>query len=222
MKAFFKSFIFFLVFSCAFPASAQSPRSGTREWSLQPFLVGSRTYTFEAGARARIDGGAGVGLGLGRNLNDYFAIGVDASVGVLDYRATVVPGAGNAGPAFDSTGTMDRGTLHFHGTWYLLSSRTTPFLTAGLGATHLDPDLEAAPPAAGCWIYPWWGQFCGAEPPTHGITRFSYSAAVGVRHDYAEQRGFLRFLVGGEWIDWSGPPDRVASIQFRADFGLRF
>jgi len=197
-------------------------RAGRREYSLQPQLFGSRSYTFADGAAARIDGGVGIGLGFAQHLNDYLAFGVDFAMGTLDYRATITPGAGNTGAAFDSSGVMERASLRLHGTWHLFSGRTTPFLTAGVGATHLDPDLESAPPSAGCWNYPWWGQFCGAQPPTHGMTRLSAAAGAGLRHELAGERGFVRLLAGAEWIDWPGPPNTLRNVEFRADFGARF
>lgn len=218
-------FLLSLLLCAAFSShgySQQHPRSGQREWSLQPHILGSRDYLFAGGAAARLDGGLGIGIGMAKNLNDYFAVGVDLSLSALDYRATVVPGSGNAGASFDSSGLLERATLRFSGTWYLLSSRTTPFLTGGLGATYLDPDLEAAPPASACWNYPWWGQFCGPQAPQHGLTRFSYALGAGLRHDLPRERGFWRALVSGEWIDWPGPPERLGNIEFRVDFGLKY
>jgi hypothetical protein len=196
-------------------------RTGLREYSLQPHLLGSRTYDFEGGASARLDSGLGIGLGYAQHLNDYLAFGIDIAVASIDYRATVAPGAGNAGARFDSSGVMERGTLRLHATWHFLAGRSTPFLTANVGAAHLDPDIDP-PSNGGCWVYPWWGQFCGAEPPTHGMTRFTYGAGAGWRFDLDRERGFVRLLVSGERIDWPAPPGELRNIEFRADFGARF
>jgi hypothetical protein len=51
-------------------------RAGLREYSLQPHLLGSRTYDFEGGASARLDSGLGIGLGYAQHLNDYLAFGI--------------------------------------------------------------------------------------------------------------------------------------------------
>ena len=218
-----KAIVLVLIAFFAGNASCQTfSRAGLREYSLQPQLFGSRSYAFPEGAAARVDGGVGIGLGFARHLNDYLAFGVDFAMGTLDYRATVTPGAGNSGAAFDSSGVMERASLRLHGTWHLFSGRSTPFLTAGIGATHLDPDLESAPPSAGCWNYPWWGRFCGAQPPTHGMTRLSAAAGAGWRFDLERERGFVRLLAGAEWIDWPGPPSTLRNVEFRADFGARF
>ena len=196
-------------------------RTGLREYSLQPHVLGSRTYDFEGGASARLDNGLGIGLGVAQHVNDYLAFGIDVTLASIDYRAGVAPGAGNAGAAFDTSDVMERATLRLNATWHLLAGRSTPFLAANVGVTHLDPDIEA-PPTGGCWIYPFWGQFCGAEPPTHGMTRLSYGAGAGWRFDLDGNRGFVRLLVSAERIDWPAPPGRLDNVEFRADFGARF
>ncbi len=203
-------------------AAAQTfTRAGLREYSLMPHILGSRTYEFEGGSSARLDNGMGIGLGFAQHLNDHLALGIDVTVASIDYRATVVPGAGNAGAGFDSSDVMERGTLRLNATWHLFAARSTPFLTANVGITHLDPDIQA-PPAGGCWIYPFWGEFCGAEPPTHGMTRLTYGAGAGWRFDLEGDRGFVRLLASAERIDWPGPPGSLDNVEFRADFGARF
>ncbi len=197
-------------------------RGDTNEWSLSLLVVGSKNYEFEGGASARNDGGAGIGATLTRNLNDYFAVGADLTLGEFNYRARVVPGAGNAGAAFETSGSMEMGALRLHATWNLLARPVTPFLTAGAGVIFLDTNLEADPPANGCWIYPWHGQVCGATAPTTTLARLSYGAAAGLRFDLPQNQGFVRVMVGGEWIDIPEATSTVGWWQLRADFGIRF
>jgi hypothetical protein len=212
-----------LLAAVAMPVLGQpdAPRGATTEWSLNLLVVGSKRYAFEGGATARNDGGAGIGLSLARNLNDYFALGVDATVSEFDYRARVAPGAGNAGSGFDSAGRMETTALRFHATYYLLARRLTPFVTAGLGATFLDPDLASGPPANACWIYPWYGQVCSDQAPRTTLARLSYGAGAGVRLDLPGRQGFLRALVSGEWLEFDEARSTVGDVQLRADFGLR-
>jgi opacity protein-like surface antigen len=195
-------------------------RTGLREYSLQPFLLEADSYEFEEGAQAKIDGGYGIGLGFNWHLNNYLALGVDFSLSETDYRARVTRPGGAL--ARDTTGSLERGTARVHATWHLLAGRTTPLLTAGLGFTYLDPELDDAPAAGGCLNYPFWGRFCGAEPPTHGITRFTYALGAGLRHDFVDKSGFVRFVVSGEWIDWNGTPERLEALELRVDFGARY
>lgn len=208
----------------AMPALAEEtpPRGGSNEYSLNLVVVGSKRYAFEGGASARNDGGVGIGGSLTRNLNNHLAVGVDATFSRFDYRASVAPGAANAGAGFDTDADMETIALRLHATWYLLSGRATPFLTGGVGANFLDAEFSTNPPANACWVYPWYGQVCGAGAPSTTLTRLGYSAGAGFRLDLPGQQGFLRLLVGGEWIHFSEALSTVGYVQVRADFGLRF
>jgi hypothetical protein len=220
MKRFLGSLLFLFLAGNALGQTHFS-RAGLREYSLQPHLFGSRSYEFEGGARARVDGGYGIGLGFAHHFSDHLALGVDFTLAAVDYRATVVPGAGNAGAAFDQSATLERGTVRVNATWHLLASRSTPFVTANLGAVYLDPGV-LEPPAVACWSYPWWGAFCGAQSPSHGMTRLTYGAGAGWRWDLAGNRGFVRLLASAERIDWPGPPGSLDNVEVRADFGAPF
>ncbi|HEV3008487.1 MAG TPA: hypothetical protein VGX52_05580 [Burkholderiales bacterium] len=208
----------------AAPAFAQeiAPRGGSNEYSLNLLVVGSKRYAFEGGASARNDGGGGVGGSLVRNLNNYLAVGADLTFSQFDYRASVAPAAGNAGAGFDTDGNMETIALRLHATWYLLAGPVTPFLTAGVGATFLDPEFGSDPPANACWVYPWYGQVCGAGAPKTTLTRLGYGAGTGLRVDLPRNQGFIRVLVGAEWIDIPEALSTVGYVQLRADFGLRF
>lgn len=204
------------------PAPAFAQRADTNEWSLNLFVVGTKHYAFEGGASARNDGGAGIGLTWTRNLNDYLALGIDASLSEFNYRATVAPGAGNGAASFATDGDMETAGLRFHATWNLLARPVTPFLTAGAGVVFLDTGLGSDPPANACWIYPWYGEVCGDKAPRSNLTRFTYGVGAGVRYELPRDLGFIRAFVGGEWIHFSEALSPVGYAQFRADFGLRF
>jgi hypothetical protein len=207
----------------AAPACAQSGiRGGTTDGSLNFFVVGSKQYAFENGASARNDGGLGMGATISRNLNDYFAVGVEGTYTRWDYRATVAPGAGNAGGSFETTGKMETASVRFNATWNLLARPVTPFITAGAGVIFLDANIDPAVPANACWVYPWYGQVCGGTVPTNALSRFNYAAAAGLRYDLPGNQGFLRAMVGGEWIAISEATSPVGYVQFRADFGVKF
>ena len=208
----------------AVPAVAQdiTPRGGSDEWGLHVLLIGSRTYAFEGGASARNEGGGGVGISVARNLNAHLAIGADLTFSQLNTRSTIAPAAGNAGASFESDGDVDTAALRLHATWYLLSGPLTPFLSAGIGATFVDPEFKSGPPADACWIYPWYGQACGARPPESSLTRLGYGAAAGVRFDLPRRQGFVRLMAGGEWIEFDQASSPIGYIQLRADFGIAF
>jgi hypothetical protein len=214
-------FLALMAFSTAAAAQAQT-RGGSNEWSMHLLAIVGSTDEFEGGAAARNDGGLGVGFSVARNLNNHFAVGVEGTFAQVQYRATVAPGAGNAGAGFESRGTMETAALRAHATWNLLSGPVTPFLTAGAGVIFLDTDLMTDPPANACWFYPWHGQVCSDKAPQGALARLTYSAGTGLRIDLREKQGFVRAYVGGEWIEFSEALSPVATVQFRADFGLRF
>lgn len=209
-------------------AQAQDPppRGRTNEYGLNLHAVGSKSYDFDGGAAARNDGGAGVSLSIARNLNNHFAIGAEIAWSVFNYRASVAPGSGNAAAGFESDGDAETVALRLHATWYLLSRPITPFLTAGVGVTFFDPDFDRNPPANECWTYPWYGQVCGDTAPENTLTQLGYTAGASVRWDlpptWGYSGGFLRLLVGGEWIHFSEASSPVGYVQVRADFGARF
>jgi len=218
-----KQWMFFLLSLATLPAVAQV-RGPSNEWSLNLHSIGSHRYTFEGGASAINDGGGGIAGSLVRNLNDYFSLGGELTLGEFDHRGSVVPAAGNPARSFDTRGRMELATVHAVATWYLLARPMTPFLTAGAGVTSLDTNfIGGDPPFSGCWIYPWYGQVCGAVAPRGTLTRFSYGASLGARWDLPRDQGFLRALIGGEWMQFSeATSGHLGYVQVRADFGVLF
>jgi opacity protein-like surface antigen len=206
----------------ALPALGQPQiRGGSDEWSMNLLVVGSKQYQFEGGASVRNDGGFGLGLSAARNLNEHFSIGTDFVLSQFDFRARVAPAPGNTASAFDTHGTMETAALRLNATWNLLARPFTPFLTAGLGVTYLDTDLATDPPDGGCWSYPWHGIVCTVSPGG-SLVRFTYGAAAGLRYDISRDSGFLRLMVGAEYIEIPEAVSTVGYVQVRADFGIRF
>jgi outer membrane protein with beta-barrel domain len=200
------------------PALAQS-RGGTDEWSMNLFAIGPRNYAFEGGATARNDGGAGVGLTVTHNLNDYFALGLEGSLSTFNYRATVVSSMAGS---FSTDGNMESAALKAHLTWNLLARPLTPFLTASAGVIFLDPDQAGDPPANACWNYPWYGEVCSDKTPKNTLTRLTYGVGAGLRYELPRKQGYVRALLGAEWIDFHEALSPVGYVTLRADFGLSF
>jgi len=212
-----KKLLWLLMVSSA-PALAQS-RGGTDEWSMNLFVIGPRDYAFEGGATARNEGGAGVSFTVTHNLNDYFAFGLEGSLSMFNYRATVV--SSTAG-SYETDGRMESGALKAHITWNLLARRFTPFLSANAGVMVLDTDIAGDPPANACWSYPWYGVVCSDKTPTTPLTRLTYGIGTGVRYELPRKQGYLRALLGAEWIDFREALSPVGYVTLRADFGLSF
>jgi len=208
--------VFLLALVCG-NALAQG-RAHTDEWGLDFFAIGTKQYFFEGGATARNDGGAGIGIFVTRNLNDYFAFGLEASLSEFNYRATVTSG----GTSFETDGNMETGALRAHLTWNLLARPLTPFLSANAGIIVLDPSFDRQPPANACWSYPWYGEVCSDKAPTTALARFTYGISTGLRYELPREQGFIRAVLGAEWIHFTEALSPVGYVVARADFGLRF
>ena len=205
----------------AAPADAQSSRRArTSEIYFGPVFTDGKSYSFEGGSTARTDTGFGLNFGYAYNFDQHFAAGVDLAWSEADYRATVQPGLGNPGTASTIHGTLETGTVRFHGTWHVLSSNFTPFLTGGLGWTYIDTNIPAGLPELICWYYPWYGQYCASYVPTHATTKFSYNVGAGLRLDAG--KGVFRFLVNSQWADFGNSYGSSNFIQYRLDFGTKF
>jgi hypothetical protein len=217
--------VFFLLLTGVSTAAGAQflPRGGFNEWGMHLFaIIGSTDYDFDGGAAARNDGGAGIGLSLTRNLNNYFAVGLEGTLAQFNYRASIAPGAGNAGARFEANGDMESAALRAHATWNLISGPWTPFLSVAAGVIFLDPELTGEPPANACWVYPFHGQVCGDKAPQTSLTRLTYGAGAGLRYDLPGKQGYVRGYVGGEWIEFSEASSMVGYPVIRADFGVRF
>ena len=208
--------------SAAAAAQSLSPghRAGTYEFYLFPVFTQGETKTFEGGTSARTDNGYGFGFGFARNFTAHWNGAVEFAWGETYYRTTMQPAPGNPGQAINSSGVIDTSTLRFAGSWNMLSGPVTPFLTGGLGWTHIYTDVPAGPPQNSCWYYPWWGPVCTTYIPTQNTTKFSYNFGGGVRWDVGPY--LVRGLVNAQRVDIGGAEGKDYWTQFRLDFGMRF
>ena len=218
MRNLFKFAVAMLIAAHAAGAVAQKsgPRAGQWEFTLQPQYVDSSSVTGSNGSRADIAGDWGFGLGFAYNFSNHLALGGELTWNEADYRARIVPGPGNPGPGLDLTGTMTTSTLRMNGTWNILATSFTPFVTGGIGATYVDTNIPNGPTQ--CWVDPWWGTYCGT--PTKSNTYFSYNAGAGLRWD-VNRSFFMRGVVTRQWIDVGGGTGSPAFDQIRIDFGFK-
>lgn len=204
----------------AAPAAAQTNRAGKNEFYLAPVFTDGKSYSFEGGSSARTDTGVGLTLGFAHNFNAHVTAGVEIEWSEQDYRATVQPGIGNSNAAGQINGTIESRTIRFFGTYNILASNFTPFVTGGLGWSYVDTNIPAGLPESVCWAYPWYGAYCATYVPTQTTTAFSYNAGAGLRLDAG--RGVFRLLVNSQWVDYGGSYGSSNVIQYRIDFGTKF
>ena len=208
----------------AAPALAQAPsrgnRAGTYEFYLSPVFTQSKSQTFDGGTSARTDTGYGFGFGFARNFDAHWNGAVEFAWGETYYRTTMQGTGPNVGQSINSSGAIDTSMIRFAGTWNMLASNLTPFVTVGAGWTHIYTDLPAGPPQNSCWYYPWWGPVCTTYIPTQNTTKFSYNLGAGVRWDVGPY--LVRGLVNAQRVDIGGAQGKDYWTQFRLDFGMRF
>ena len=206
--------------ACALPASAQQSRARSYEFYLSPIFTDSKSFSFDGGTSARTDQGYGFGVGFGYNFSQNLNAAVELAWSEVYYRTTLQPANGNPGPSINSSGNIDTGTLRFAGTWNILSTPLTPFVTAGAGWTHVYTDIPVGPPQNSCWYYPWWGPVCTSYVPTQNTTKFSYNYGAGVRWDIGPW--IVRGLLNQQYADNGGAQGNSTWTQWRLDFGMKW
>jgi len=205
------------VYAMGVAGQTRGPRAGQWEFTLQPQYVDSKSVTADNGSRADIAGDWGFGFGFAYNFSNHLALGGELTWNEADYRARIVPAAGNPGSSFDLNGTMETSTLRMNVTWNILATSFTPLVTGGIGATYVDTNIPNGPTQ--CWTDPWYGTYCGT--PTRSNTYFSYNAGAGLRWD-VNRSFFLRGVYTRQWVDVGGGAGSPAFDQFHFDFGFKY
>ena len=215
----FKKYLVMLaLLACALPATAQQSRARSYEFYMSPIFTDSKSFSFEGGTSARTDQGYGFGVGFGYNFSQNLNAAVELAWSEIYYRTNLAPVGG--GTSLNSSGNISTGTLRFAGTWNILSTPLTPFLTGGAGWTHVYTDIPVGPPQNSCWYYPWWGPVCTTYVPTQNTTKFSYNYGAGVRWDIGPW--IVRGLVNEAKMDNGGEHGSATWTQWRFDFGMKW
>lgn len=182
-------------------------RAGTWDFFLPITYVGSATLKGEGGSGADINSDVGFGLGYGYNFTDHFQLSGLFTWNSRSYDAIVYdPGTGL--PERYSS-WLDTSTLSLNGTFYFLKGHVAPFVSGGVGITHVDTNIPIGPPTGVCWWDPWWGLRCSRYIPTRTENDVTYNAGIGVRFQVSEGFSF-QYSYGKAWIDFkkaSGMPD---------------
>lgn len=214
---------FMLVFSMSagiavsvFPAEAQenaftTNRSDGRGKSWEIFLplnyTQSETIKGRGDSSVDINDDVGFGFGLGYNFNDHFQLNGSISWSSRGYDATIVQ---TDGSTRRYNNILDTSTFSLNGIYHLLNKNITPFVSGGIGNTHLDTNIPSGLSSTACWYDPWYGYICDSYVPTKTENALSYNAAVGILFDINRQFG-IRASYSRLWID-------LDETSYTADF----
>jgi len=203
--------LFFAVLSAAADAQEfsnirSSGRGGNWDFFLPLAYIDSATVKGENGSSVDLDATMGWGFGFGYNFNDHFNLNGMFTWSQRNYKATVV---NTDGTNQKYNNTLYSSTFGVNGIYYLLSGDITPFVSAGIGMTYLDSNIQNGPASGSCWYDPWWGYVCNNYVPTKTQYDVSYNAGIGVRFDLSRQFS-LQPSYNKMWVDInksSGTPD---------------
>jgi len=207
-------------------ALAQTTRSNAfraERWEGTMMFIGvqGQDYTFEGGSSARTSDAAGFGFAFNYNAGEHLSFGGESLWSSIDYRATIQPAAGNPGTAYTARGEMETSTLTFNATWNVLSGPFTPYLTGSVGSTYIDTNVPVGPPIDSCWVYPFWGYYCGTFTPTATYTSLNYGVGAGLRWDFSRQH-FARFGVQRQWMDFESSVSNYDGVNiWRLELGFK-
>ena len=212
--------LLFLLACASALAQPQPSRARQSEFYFAPVFTQGKDLSQEGGTKVSTANGTGFTLGWAYNFDARFAAGVDFAWSWMDYRANLAGGPGNVGNVTQIAGSVETGTVRFQGTYNFFPGDFTPFVSGGLGWTHVYTDIPTGPPQNFCWYYPWYGTVCNGYVPTANTTKFSYNAALGVRKDFGPY--FVRGVFNAQWMDYGGSGGQEYWPQFRFDLGLMF
>ena len=172
-------------------------RGGQWEFILPIIFTDNATVKGEGGSSVDINSDWGAGFGFGYNINDHFQINGIFSWGYRSYDATIVQ---NDGTTKKYNNSMNTNTIALNGIFYFLKGNVTPFVSGGIGITHIDTNIPSGTGSTSCWYDPWWGYMCSTYTPTKTQDDVSYNAGLGVRWDINRQFS-LQGSYNKMWID---------------------
>jgi len=206
------------------PADAQSytavrpgGRAGSWEFTLPLLYADSARINGQGGASVDINADFGFGFGFGYNFTDNIQLNGIFTWSSRSYDATTV---NTDGTTRKYSNYMDTSTFSLNGVYYFLSGNINPFISAGVGITYVDTNIQSGTGSTSCWYDPWWGYVCSSYVPTKTENDVSYNAGIGVRYDANRQFG-LQLGYYKTWIDMSKASGTPEFDTWRLDFIFR-
>lgn len=132
----------------------KSDRERTWDFYLPLTYAEETTIDGQQGSSVEIDDGFGIGFGVGYNFNDHFQLGGIFNWSSRSYDATAVR---EDGSTRRYSNDLETSTIAINGTYYILDSNITPFVSGMIGYTFADTNIQDGPATGYCWYDPWRG-----------------------------------------------------------------
>jgi opacity protein-like surface antigen len=153
-----------------------SPWQGRMGAGYQP----TTNTDFDGGSEVEFNSNTGFLVGLGYEVTEHLEVGANFTYEERDYEASL---AGDSpGETFQVEGDLESMGVMFDLSYYFLTGRFRPFLSAGVGWNFVDTNIPTTPPQVGCWWNPWFGYICEDFQETKNVDGLAYQAGAGVRY----------------------------------------
>ncbi len=195
-----------------------SDRKRTWDFYLPLIYTAGAKIDGQQGAGVDIDDGFGLGFGVGYNFGDHLQLGGLFNWSSRSYEATAV---GEDGSTNRYSNKLETSTIAINGTYYILDSNITPYVSGMIGYTFADTNIQNAPASDYCWYDPWWGYVCTEYVPTKTEDGMSYGAGLGIRFDISRQFS-MQGSYNKTWIDFDNAAGTSDFDTWRLDFIFRF
>jgi len=192
-------------------------RGGSWDFYLPLSYADSARISGEGGSSVDINGDFGFGFGFGYNINDHFHVNGLFNWNSRSYEAKTV---NTDGTTRNYSNYMYTSNFSVNGVYYLLNGNITPFVSAGVGITYIDTNIQNGTGSTSCWYDPWWGYVCSSYVPTKTENDVNYNLGLGVRFDLNRQFS-LQGSFNRAWIDISKAQGTPDFDVWRLDFIFR-
>lgn len=197
-------------------ALAQEPSYRAEKWDIFGTMIYSLASDFDGarGSKVEVDDDLGFGFAGGYNFNRYFQLGGSFNWDSRSYNTT---GIGSDGSALQYDNELEATTLGLNGYYFILPGNITPFVSASIGYTFVDSNIQNGPAETYCYYDPWWGNYCDTYTPTRAESGLSYGGGIGLRWDVNEQFS-LQLSYNKAWLDVRDTVETPDFDTIRLDF----
>ncbi len=135
---------------------------------------------FDGGSTAEFNSSTGFLIGLGYELSKHFEVGANLTYDERDYDGLLA--GDEPDEVFRVRGDLESMGVMFDLSYYFLTGRVRPFVSAGAGWNFVDTNIPTSPPQVGCWWNPWFGYICEGFQETKSVDGFAYQVGAGVNY----------------------------------------